>query len=199
MDNYLSISVSFDRSRKRAVFVGSFYSSMDPMRHYITLEYDGNAFYFIPTGQDSTGHPFTFGITGYDSNINRIVFYGAQQYGSPAETWEYDGCIWRQIQSANTPSIEWKFIGLTEVQEIGGLVVVSESDSGNTTWVYSIGQWHRVSLGDQISNRLAGLMSFDYSRHALEFYGGLDLQTGDWLDQIWELQCVQHCKPISRP
>jgi hypothetical protein len=202
-ETYPNFSITFDAQRRRAVFVGGFVMYLDGSSRFVTIEYDGSILYYIRNNPEPPEDIlFAVGTSGYDPCSNRVVFYGKRRTGYPLETWEYDGQTWTLVPTASGPpatSASPPVIGMLYIPELGGLLA-KPNDWGvsNVSWIYSGGHWRALQIEDEFANRVMGLMCYDRTEQAPVFYGGLDVH-GDFINEMLKLQCMKHCKPLTKP
>jgi len=202
-ESYPNFSMTFDTKRRRAVFVGGFRMYLDGALRYVTVEYDGSSLFYVPNKAEPPDDVlFASGTSGYDPDSNRVVFFGRRSHEYPLETWEYDGQMWTLVPTATgppAPSSSSPVIGMVYVPELGGLLAkANDWGAPNGTWIYAGGHWRALSVHGEFENRVLGLMCFEGTKQAPVFYGGLDVDA-DFVNDMLELHCTNHCKPVSKP
>lgn len=194
-----SITVVYDPFKKRELFIGAFQETIQTEFISATVEYDGNEFYIVPYPEGSPEIAFVSGSTGFDPRTRRAVFYGVRWEELTRETWEFDGYSWTLIPTDSAPPMDpWQVIGMIYVPALGGLLAVPDIYSGLLdAWVYKAKQWNKVTIANQFDGRPHGFLVFDASRNAPVFYGGWT-ESG-FSNQMFELQCSGHVRPVFRP
>ena len=196
---YPALSAIFDTKRMRAVFVGSFRGRIDDKVYNVTIEFDGHDIIYVPNISETPGFiQFGIGTAGYDANSGKIVFYGRRYPEMPIETWEYNGLTWTLVPTDSSPPMWYPIIGMIYVPDLGGLLAMPNDAGPIDTWVYRDKQWKGLPISGISEGRVKGLMCLDPTRQLPVFYGGID-EHGDFVNQMWKLQCAAHCKPVSKP
>ena len=127
----------------------------------------------------------------YDSLRDRMILFGGDGSGSErlADTWEYDGVNWMQVQPAQSPpgrvNIQGGMVFDTNRSKVvlfGGLTVPGYV---NDTWEYNGTTWLQLSPAASPSIRDAHAMVYDPYRHVIVLFGGYN-PTNHYLNDTWE-------------
>jgi hypothetical protein len=124
----------------------------------------------------------------YDSDRGRVVLFGGSG-GPSAETWEWDGAVWRRVQAPAPGRFNSAMAydaGRKAVLRFGGW---NGDTRGGDTWRYDGNHWEQLAArGPEPRNHTS--MAYDERRGALVLFGGHDGErvfgdTWEWRQGAW--------------
>lgn len=78
----------------------------------------------------------------YDSARHRVVLFGGYPYVTVADTWEFDGLTWSQVERASAPGDRWTQCAMAFDPSRGVSVLTgSVYDAANETWEWNGATW----------------------------------------------------------
>ena len=188
-------AAAFDVMRQRLVLYGGMRNSWIPtIASSDTWEYDGTAWYFVPTA--TRPGPLELASACFDLATSRTVLFGGR---NPAglgtltdDTWTYDGVDWQLVNVAGPrPQVRIQAQFVYDLQR-GVCVLFGGRDPSTMAvlddlWTFDGVAWRQVL--DVTSGiyppRVEGAMALDRGRHRLVYYGGRTASTA-MLDETWE-------------
>jgi hypothetical protein len=177
----------FDSRRNRFVAFGG--SAGRGQAHGQTWEWDGTTWYTaaVPGPPARQGHVMVF-----DSKRNRVVLYGGTGSAGPgqppiryADTWEYDGTSWKQLDVQGPPTRA--SAGATFDSKRGVVLVFGGAGPDGMfgdTWSWDGTSWRKLSdTGPEA--RAMGYLAYDKQRDRVVLFGGRKGWPDD-LNDTWE-------------
>lgn len=132
-----------------------------------------------------TGH----GFSSHLASGRTIVFGGTLTlYGvlRTADTWQFDGVRWTQVDTANQPTARVYHAMSDDIQRGRVVLFGGSADGGlvNDTWEFDGVNWSRVATPTGPSARRLHAMGYDLVRNRTVLFGGED--SGGVLADTWE-------------
>lgn len=131
----------------------------------------------------------------YDLSRSRTVLYGGEPNswapGAVANTWEFDGSLWTQIVTPNSPGPRQEHSMCYDFTR-GLTVLFGGQDPRATTldddtWTYDGTDWTLVNVtGPRPAPRINAGMVFDPARNVCVLFGGIDPSTMAIFNDTWE-------------
>ena len=187
----------YDSRRERAVLILPNCGGADYF-----LEFDGYQFYNIYI--DRSVYDFKHGVAGYNPDTGHIVFFGNNQKSNPqqAETYEYDGCTWIEVETSDKPSETSDFVsGLIYSAELNAMIIVSLdyiNGSEVKTWMYKDREWKMLPCGSNPDLWYNSKMAWDPRNDRAYLICGY-VHDGKISMLTWKLEKRSHCRPVSKP
>lgn len=161
-----------------------------------TWEFDGEA--WAKRGTEGPPGRSLHGLA-YDDARRRVVLFGGLHFvnGRPKsfeDTWEWDGSMWRQIDTPGIGSCDHVSMVYAPDRRAVVLQGGARPDTGfqSDTWTYDGKAWRR--LAESGPARVRHRLVYDAARRAVVLYGGFgpdDLQSKElWMlnGSTWEIQ-----------
>lgn len=150
----------------------------------------------------------SYAAMAYDALRQRVVLFGGLDVNSNpvAETWEWDGTVWRKRLPAASPGP--RFYHSMSYDAGRGRVVLFGGQLGGSyldeTWEWDGTNWSAFSTTQAPPPRIIAGMAYDESRKRTVLFGGfgaaaLDLEdTWEWSGTAWENRSPAAGSPAPR-
>jgi hypothetical protein len=181
-------ALAFDTARGRTVLFGGVSYLGFPLAD--TWEYDGSNWAQVVTASSPTnryGHAMA-----YDSARGRVVAFGGGGgitfFTLFADTWEYDGSNWTQVQATDAPVARmWHAVAYDSSRARtvlfgGGDASIDHGD----TWEYDGSNWKQVTTVAAPSARRLYALAYDSARGRTVLFGGVVGYPYLYLGDTWE-------------
>ncbi|MGE3175511.1 MAG: kelch repeat-containing protein [Planctomycetota bacterium] len=115
-----------------------------------------------------------------------VVFGGLNAFRVHAETWEWDGSVWRdRLPGLSPPAASIAACAYDSVRREVVLVCSPSAAQQSETWVWNGARWQQrpAAPARPISN---AAMAFDVRRQRAVLFGGFDATRGTRLSDTWE-------------
>lgn len=173
-----SMGMAYDSNRQVTVMFGGRSLSWPFELLSDTWEFDGTAWTQVITANAPT--PRFWHTMAYDSNRQRIVLFGGGDRDTTAltaETWEYDGTNWQEVNTIHSPpamdGMSMAFDGHSNTMVLfGGQAVAGVFDD---TWVYDGYDWSEVVTPTSPPQSNLAAMAFDSVRNKVVLFGPGDV------------------------
>jgi hypothetical protein len=187
---------TYDSKRSVAVYGGS----VGLTSNGLTVEYDGNKFSYFPSPE---GYTISGGIAAFDSETERVVYFGPNRKNKGLETLEWDGCAWIIIPTIIKPPQVPSY--MVYIPDFHGIMAVENicNASGCSpvqTWFYRNKAWTLLDFRNSAiawqDQALDSFLAYDELRHAI-ILGGIPNSL--IVESTWELEPANHCRPLQKP
>ena len=165
-----------------------------------TWEWNGTTW----TKTSTSGPKYYYGNLTYDSNLQKIVFFGGYQASTEScknETWVYDGATWQKLSISNPPDKRCDAV-LAFDKNIGKTVLWGGSneyyDIFNDLWAFDGTQWQQVSYCGKPPEGYYDLLgAFDDKRRRLVIAkGSSETSTYELIEK--NVNCAITIDPLSQ-
>lgn len=165
-----------------------------------TWEWNGSAW----SKTSTSGPKYYYGNLTFDSNLQKIVYFGGYQYPADVcknETWIYDGAVWQKLSVSNPPEKRCDSV-LAFDKNIGKTVLWGGSneyyDVFSDLWSFDGTQWQQIAYcGKPPEGYYDTLGAFDDKRRRLVIAkGSSETSTYELIEK--NVNCALTIDPLSQ-